>query len=166
LFTVTPPINADLETQDRHLAKILEWNILNGSPSPSLIPSKNSYTLGKPWCEPILIQGLGIPKFVDNGVKLVILSGGSSHTFESARVFEVPKNEKLSQWDDRSFPLEKVAPDWLLDLTAVLTGSGKEYEKEVEDRADTVYDIYQRKDTAPDNTRIYRTLGDKFVPAH
>jgi hypothetical protein len=103
---------------------------------------------------------------VDNGVKLVILSGGSSHTFESARVFEVPKNEKLSQWDDRSFPLEKVAPDWLLDLTAVLTGSGKEYEKEVEDRADTVYDIYQRKDTAPDNTRIYRTLWDKFVPAH
>ncbi|HYY27285.1 MAG TPA: hypothetical protein VE860_05040, partial [Chthoniobacterales bacterium] len=116
-----------------------------------------TYTLGQPWCEPIPIQGTAISKFVENGAKLVILSGGSFRAFQSARAFEIPMNETLSKWDDRSFPLAKAAPDWLLDLTAVLTGSGNESEYEFEDRASSVGDVYRQNAAKRDHTSgVYR----------
>jgi hypothetical protein len=125
-----------------------------------------TYALGKPWSEPIVFQGMGLATFVDNGAKVVLVSGGTFRSYESARALEIPMGQTPGAWDDGQFSTEDPAPDWLLELAAVLTGSGREPEGETDSCPNSVSDVYQQNARfGKSNHGIYQTLWDKFSPA-
>jgi hypothetical protein len=94
----------------------------------------NGYTLGEPWCEPIVFQGIAVANFVNDGAKVILVSGGSFRSYESARAWEFPINENCCRLENHSAFVSDTAPDWLLDVANVIAGSGRESEGDTEDR--------------------------------
>ena len=154
------------ENEARDLMMVATTDRIGFWKASQMKPTKAvTYALGEPWCEPIVFQGMGLATYVDSGAKVVLVSGGTFRSYESARALEIPMAQTPGASDDRLFSTEDPAPDWLLELAAVLTGSGREPEGETESCPNSVSDVYQQNArNCKTNHGIYQTLWEKFSP--